>query len=480
MRGHGAAPWITLAAAAGVTLGLGMLAYARAGRGGALRVQSEPEGASVFVDGEFRGVTPIAVARLSSGAHAVRLEKSGYRAAFASADPSGGPRLGCVRLEPVPTGALDVTSTPSGADVYLEGEFRGVTPISLDGLRPGPRALRVEKTNFRPAGSRIVVPADGRTARKFELADRVLEYLIRAVEGEPDSVLANMELGQYLVARDQVERGLKHYRRGMMAGSEKYIRACASGVGADTVLGHRKRIERQMQKDLKLPEPTGSRVRILSASLRRELEEACPRAIISALSRARQLEAVGNTGAVEGAMSKLAGEYPQKAVLWSSLAACRMRAGHRDGALSALKRGFEVFRGETGAAIPLAVECLEEPILSEDKEAAGRVLELCATELALVRQAASGAESLPAARVEVRVLRKAGRGREALELIERVTPLEADAVGRARLELEKARVLASMGRVEEALKALERLAKEASLADVRNEARGEIASLRSR
>jgi tetratricopeptide (TPR) repeat protein len=128
----------------------------------------------------------------------------------------------------------------------------------------------------------------------------------------------------------------------------------------------------------------------------------------------------------------------------------------------------------------LAVECLDEPILTEDKGAGGRVLELCVRELALVRQAASGAESLRAARVEVRALRKAGRGREALELAEKVTPLETDAVGKARLEFEKARVLASMGRVEEALKAFEDLAKMAAAADVRKRAFEEIASLRSR
>ncbi|MHC4250776.1 MAG: hypothetical protein ACYS9X_16750, partial [Planctomycetota bacterium] len=125
-------------------------------------------------------------------------------------------------------------------------------------------------------------------------------------------------------------------------------------------------------------------------------------------------------------------------------------------------------------------ECLGNPILTEDAEAAGRILELCARELARVRQSATGAETLPAARVEVRVLRKARRGPEALALVEKALPLETDPAGRARLELEKGRVLASMGRVEDALRLFEKLAKDAPAVDVRSEACRELGALQSR
>ncbi|MHC5055299.1 MAG: PEGA domain-containing protein [Planctomycetota bacterium] len=472
-----AAPWITLLAAAAATLALGVLASAG---GGALRVDSEPAGASVFIDGVFRGVTPLGVGGLCPGAHAVRLEKAGYVSAFVSADPSSGRGVGRVALEPLPTGGLDVASTPAGAEVYLDGEFRGVTPLSLDGLRPGPHAVRVEKTNRTPATASVDVPPDGRAARDFELADRVLEFLTRTAEAEPDAVLANMEFGHYLVAMNEVERGFGYYRRGLTAAGASFIRACGSGRGADAILAQRKRIKRQIQKDCRLPEPTGSKVRVLAVSVRGESQESYPRSMLTELVRARQLEAHGTKGALEKAMAALTGEYPRNPLLWSSLASLRMRSGDRDAAFDALRKGFRALRGRAEEAASLAVECLENPILTEDAEAAGQILDLCSRELARGRREAVGKETLAAAGVEVRVLRKARRGDEALALVEKVLPLETDPAGRARLELEKGRVLASMGRVEDALKLFEKLAKEAPAADVRNEACRELGALQSR
>ncbi|MBN2493308.1 MAG: PEGA domain-containing protein [Deltaproteobacteria bacterium] len=46
--------------------------------GGMLSVYSSPENAKVFVDGNFRGVTPCEVAGLPFGKHIVRLSKAGY------------------------------------------------------------------------------------------------------------------------------------------------------------------------------------------------------------------------------------------------------------------------------------------------------------------------------------------------------------------------------------------------------------------
>jgi hypothetical protein len=46
---------------------------------GALRVESRPSGAAVFVDGRNVGTTPLQVSDLGPGAHQVRLELPGHR-----------------------------------------------------------------------------------------------------------------------------------------------------------------------------------------------------------------------------------------------------------------------------------------------------------------------------------------------------------------------------------------------------------------
>lgn len=71
---------ITIALAAAMTLcpvadGLVLAAAAAVG---SLSVSSDPDGAAVYVDGQFVGQTPVQVQRLSAGDHRVRIVKDGY------------------------------------------------------------------------------------------------------------------------------------------------------------------------------------------------------------------------------------------------------------------------------------------------------------------------------------------------------------------------------------------------------------------
>jgi serine/threonine protein kinase len=49
------------------------------GVGGALTIESRPAGAKVYLDGKLVGATPVSVAVVSAGEHAIRLERDGYR-----------------------------------------------------------------------------------------------------------------------------------------------------------------------------------------------------------------------------------------------------------------------------------------------------------------------------------------------------------------------------------------------------------------
>jgi hypothetical protein len=44
-----------------------------------LTVDSRPTGARVFLDGRLVGTTPLAIAAVPAGEHALRLERDGYR-----------------------------------------------------------------------------------------------------------------------------------------------------------------------------------------------------------------------------------------------------------------------------------------------------------------------------------------------------------------------------------------------------------------
>lgn len=133
---------------------------------GRLLVRSSPSGAEVFVNGERRGVTPLAVRDLALGGYAVRIARAGYTAAeqrvtldarrpsravevtlarAAAAAPAATPAAA-----PTTPGSLVVESRPAGARVILDGRDVGRTPLTLPGVATGAHAVRIELQGYLP------------------------------------------------------------------------------------------------------------------------------------------------------------------------------------------------------------------------------------------------------------------------------------------------------------------------------------------
>jgi formylglycine-generating enzyme required for sulfatase activity len=98
---------------------------------GRIDVASVPSEASVSVNGEFRGRTPLAL-RLSPGrTHRLTLSKPGYDTATRelSVAADSGRRLQ-IELE-AQFGDVEVLSTPASAEIWVDGERVGATPATL-------------------------------------------------------------------------------------------------------------------------------------------------------------------------------------------------------------------------------------------------------------------------------------------------------------------------------------------------------------
>ena len=108
---------------------------------GSVRIETEPAGATITVEGTVRGTTP-ATLELPAGNHQITVV-SGDRSRVLAVDVVRGATL-IHHLElPAPpvsqhvaTGGLQVTA-PAAAAVTVDGTARGSTPLTLDGLSPG-------------------------------------------------------------------------------------------------------------------------------------------------------------------------------------------------------------------------------------------------------------------------------------------------------------------------------------------------------
>jgi serine/threonine-protein kinase len=119
---------------------------------GAVRVESQPAGATVTVDNQPRGVTPLEVPDLALGHHDVKVELKGYTPATQAVElvtetPRAELKLTLARVAPAP-GVADILSTPLGATVKVDGAVVGRTPLIDFKLKPGPHHVEVSRDGY--------------------------------------------------------------------------------------------------------------------------------------------------------------------------------------------------------------------------------------------------------------------------------------------------------------------------------------------
>jgi formylglycine-generating enzyme required for sulfatase activity len=142
-------PWKqSLSVVAGEAQSIGPVALAPAD--GALRVESEPSGASVALDGRYAGVTPATLALEPGRDHRVTVSKRGYGTASRS-----------VRLQPAEKRELrvalnaevgEVTLKVEPADATLTIEGRTIGPANgRHQLSAAPALLEITREGFEPA-----------------------------------------------------------------------------------------------------------------------------------------------------------------------------------------------------------------------------------------------------------------------------------------------------------------------------------------
>jgi tetratricopeptide (TPR) repeat protein len=125
--------------------------------GGVVTLSSVPSDAQVFIDGKQIGITPLKTDRLSVGSHQVRFTKEKFMDKTITVLVERGQEKDVsIRLS-AQKGSLAISSDPFGVDVYLNGEFKGNTPLFVYGLPIGEYSIRLTKTAFDDWNGKVVV-----------------------------------------------------------------------------------------------------------------------------------------------------------------------------------------------------------------------------------------------------------------------------------------------------------------------------------
>ena len=109
---------------------------------GSLQVEGT-EGASVVLGGRVLGTVPGAWEELAAGEYPIRVEKEGFHPLEVNITIRGGRTRSLAANLFEMLGSITVESDLAGANVFLNRNFKGNTPVTISDLRPGEYNLTV-------------------------------------------------------------------------------------------------------------------------------------------------------------------------------------------------------------------------------------------------------------------------------------------------------------------------------------------------
>ena len=202
-----------------------------------LAVNSAPDRATVFIDDKYAGVTPLTVKDLPPGHHFVKLTKRDHLPWTKLVELLYPEEKLDAALAVKPKGSLLVASEPAPADVYIDGEYEGKTPLEKKNLDANPYSVRIEKEHFLPYETEVEVKAGEQIKIEGKLKSKVEGWYLARLKENPNDVSCHTELAHYYLVRGELEK------------SAKAIAAAVevTGNGADTS-GYAGRLAQEIQK----------------------------------------------------------------------------------------------------------------------------------------------------------------------------------------------------------------------------------------
>jgi len=131
---------------------------------GSIYAKSSPSGAAIYANGVFYGYAPLTIPDLDPGTYSMKATLTGYSSnsqtlvVYAGRTTSYYPTL---QQSPSPraTGTVYLRSSPTGASAYVDGEYRGHTPITVS-LYTGNHDVIIRLSGYSDWTSTVYVSAD--------------------------------------------------------------------------------------------------------------------------------------------------------------------------------------------------------------------------------------------------------------------------------------------------------------------------------
>ena len=124
---------------------------------GRIKVSADQEGVEVYLNSSYKGIAPQELLDLEPGSYTITCKKGGYDnfEQRVSVD-AGDVKTVSAKME-ILRGSIALYSTPSAAAVYLEGTYKGQTPLLIKGLDAQGHVLEFKKDGYNSQLKRVYI-----------------------------------------------------------------------------------------------------------------------------------------------------------------------------------------------------------------------------------------------------------------------------------------------------------------------------------
>jgi len=150
---------------------------------GTLAINTNPPEANVYLDGTLKGTSPFFIENVIIGEHMLRFTKTGYGEVSNQISLKENQTLEIT--EKLPTGIeVTINSTPSGAEVWIDGIKEGITPLSMT-LSFRSYTIKLTKEDYQDV-SKFIEIDKGETEYKFSLSPTIFTISIHSLPNKAD------------------------------------------------------------------------------------------------------------------------------------------------------------------------------------------------------------------------------------------------------------------------------------------------------
>lgn len=159
-------------------------------------IATTPAGATILVDGEPLGTTPGQV-EILEGERQLALQLPGYASIEQTLNVAAGEAqdLGTITLVPA-TGVLSLSSTPSGANVSVDGEFAGQTPLDIELTPDREHRISISRAGYQRRSTSVRMDAGETRSESIALSAMLGDVVVKVQPAGAELLVNGRSMGR--------------------------------------------------------------------------------------------------------------------------------------------------------------------------------------------------------------------------------------------------------------------------------------------